>query len=356
MIRRKRPGFTLIELLVVIAIIAVLIALLLPAVQAAREAARRAQCVNNLKQIGLAIHNFENSNTKFPDGQGPVPKTSGALNGAYTRGSILTLILPYMEQSALYSTFNLELDVHTYAENETARCQQIASFICPSDMTANRMNGSSGQPYGSNSYYGSVGATAAQLFNTATATAETNTALLGIFNCTFNLSGNITSNPDFRKVTSTVTIASITDGTSNTAMFSETKRASQPSTSTQMMAKDMVHRSSSWVSPATGNWAPPADCDTSTATPLNYRGLQYYRALQALHTYAHTVQPNYKGFDCMDSGANAAHIAARSNHSGGVNVLNADGSVRFVKDSISLQTWMALGTRAGGEVISADAL
>ncbi|WP_165071267.1 DUF1559 family PulG-like putative transporter [Paludisphaera rhizosphaerae] len=351
-----RRGFTLIELLVVIAIIAVLIALLLPAVQAAREAARRAQCVNNLKQIGLAVHNFENANTKFPDGQGPVPKVSGALTAAYIRGSILTLILPYMEQASLYGAFNLDLDVHTYPENETARCQQIASFVCPSDMTANKMTGSSGQPYGSNSYYGCIGATAAQLFNTpAVGTAETNTILLGIFNITFNLTGSIATNPDFRKVTSTVTIASITDGTSNTAMFSETKRSSQPSTTTQIMAKDMAHRSQGWTTTA-GNYAPPSDCDTSTYLPLNYRGLQYHRALQAMSTYAHTVPPNYKGFDCLDSAAGASHIAARSNHSGGVCVLNADGSVRFVKDSISLPTWMAVGTRAGGEVISADAL
>ena len=351
----KRSGFTLIELLVVIAIIAVLIALLLPAVQSAREAARRAQCVNNLKQIGLAVHNFESANNKFPDGQGPVPKASGLASGAYIRGSVLTQVLPYLEQSSLFSAFNFEVDVHSYPENDTARTQQIGAFLCPSDPSASRLTSGAGRPFGANNYFGSIGATGNQLYNTGTATAETNVGLIGIFNFSMNLTGNISTNPDFRKVTSICTIASITDGTSNTALFSETTRSNLPSTTTGVMEKTMVHRSPTWTTPA-GNIAPLPDCDTSTASPLNYRGLQYYRALQPLHVYNHTTPPNYKGFDCTDTGPSAAHIAARSYHSGGVNVVQADGSVRFVKDSVSIQTWRALGTKAGGEVISSDSL
>jgi len=233
----------------------------------------------------------------------------------------------------------------------------MSAFVCPSDASSARMSGSRGQ-FGSNNYYGSIGATAGQLFNTPAGTAETETSRLGIFNIQMNLTGSLATNPDFRKVMNSVTIASISDGTSNTAMFSETRRSTLPSTATTAVVltdRNIVHRSQGWTTPA-GNYIPPADCDTSTYLPLNYRGLQYYRATQFLHVYSHTVPPNYRGFDCTDAVAGAAHIAARSYHSGGVNVGQADGSVRFVKDSVSLDTWRALGTRAAGEIISADSL
>ena len=134
---RPRRGFTLIELLVVIAIIAVLIALLLPAVQSAREAARWAQCTNNLKQLGLAVANFESSNSKFPDGIGPYPK-----NGGGTRLGVQGLILPYLEQSNLYGTFNFDRDMNGSIENDTARTQQISAYLCPSDSKGFRSPGS----------------------------------------------------------------------------------------------------------------------------------------------------------------------------------------------------------------------
>src|ERR1051326_8659731 len=111
---KRHCGFTLIELLVVIAIISILIALLLPAVQAAREAARRAQCTNNLKQLGLAAHNFESTNGKFPDGIGPYPKSTP---GGGTRISVQGLILPFMEGSNLFATFNLDIEMNSTPEN-----------------------------------------------------------------------------------------------------------------------------------------------------------------------------------------------------------------------------------------------
>jgi len=354
-----RSGFTLIELLVVIAIIAVLIALLLPAVQSAREAARRAQCTNNLKQLGLAVHNFESTNGKFPDGQGPVPTDPASVG--FIRASIQAQILPYLEQSALYSTFNLVLDVNSNPENDTARCQQMAAFNCPSDPAMTRMAGSvvygasTGQ-LGTSNYFGSIGATANQLYNTATATSETNQSRLGIFNMQMDLSGgSLATNPKFRSAMSKITIASVTDGTSNTAMFSEIRKSPLTSGS-PATDKDQIHRYTGTWDPVVDNWTPRLpDCDTNTANNVTYRGQQYYRATQFLHTYSHTVPPNYKGFDCMDTYASVGHIAARSYHSGGVNVGMADGSVRFVKDSVNIDTWRAIGTRAAGEVISSDA-
>ncbi len=109
---RSRRGFTLIELLVVIAIIAVLIALLLPAVQSAREAARRSQCVNNLKQLGLAALNFESVNGGYPSGYGPYPTAPGTTD--FTRMNTLTVVLPYLEQNATFTTFNFAWSGSTY--------------------------------------------------------------------------------------------------------------------------------------------------------------------------------------------------------------------------------------------------
>ena len=148
--RRVRSGFTLIELLVVIAIIAVLIALLLPAVQAAREAARRAQCTNNLKQLGLAVANFESTNGKLPDGLGPYPFNPPPAGGG-TRVGVQGLILPYLEQSSLYSAINLTIDMNSTGDNDTARCQQLSALLCPSD-------GKGGRSPGTRVWSGSTGA------------------------------------------------------------------------------------------------------------------------------------------------------------------------------------------------------
>jgi len=367
--RTRSRGFTLIELLVVIAIIAVLIALLLPAVQSAREAARRAQCVNNLKQIGLAVHNFESTNSEFPPGLGQPALLNPAGMGLGTRVGVQALILPYLEQSALYGTFNLSLHVNNSLENDTARTQQVSAFLCPSDGKGARMAGtatnaaSKGAGMGQGNYYGSNGATSSQMFNMPAASypnAETNTAFVGIFNITLNTTAPQPTasapSPDYRKVTNKTTIATITDGTSNTAMFSETRISTLPYPGAPAATPGEINRVYlvGW-SPATDNYVPPASCLTSTST-ISYRGMQYYRGdIPQLCYYTHTQTPNTRNVDCGDSGFAGAHVAARSYHSGGVNTLFCDGSVKFIKDSVNIQTWRALGTRAGGEVISADA-
>ena len=135
--RSHRRGFTLIELLVVIAIIAVLIGLLLPAVQAAREAARRSQCVNHLKQMTLALHNFESTNGHLPEGLAPYPKT----DRGGSRGTISVLLMTYLEQGNAYNVFNFELDVNSNLANTTVWYMQVSTYLCPSDPSSAQMMG-----------------------------------------------------------------------------------------------------------------------------------------------------------------------------------------------------------------------
>jgi prepilin-type N-terminal cleavage/methylation domain-containing protein len=213
--RRLISAFTLIELLVVIAIIAVLIALLLPAVQSAREAARRAACTNNLKQMGLAALNFEQTNSQLPPGYGPVPTLGGA-----GRANPKVLILQFLENSNTYNAFNLQWNLNIYevtGANYTATGQVINSYVCPSDANTSKVGTAPAQA-GYSSYMASTGGTAAQLqFNGIGVNAgdqESNSQFLGIFNVMLDANGNVTSK---------VTMASIVDGTSNTGLFAETK-------------------------------------------------------------------------------------------------------------------------------------
>jgi prepilin-type N-terminal cleavage/methylation domain-containing protein/prepilin-type processing-associated H-X9-DG protein len=359
---RRRDGFTLIELLVVIAIIAVLIALLLPAVQAAREAARRAQCVNNLKQLGLASANFESANGSYIPGSGPYPIGGGG------RANVLAQILPFMEQASLYNTFNLQVNINLYGAgtpNQTAQVTIINSFNCPSDPTSERLDGLA---YAN--YVADLGGTAAQQVGSASY-QESNAARLGIFNTTTDTGQPQWSNPPTNTIQNwpaylrmmPVTVAAVTDGTSNTGLFSETRRGHAPTGSTVngfiggIPTGDPLNV---YVVSSNDNYNPPnAACVYGGAgyyTRIVYRGQEYYRNLPETGYFNHTMTPNSKYWDCGIGGANfvQAHLAARSYHSGGVNVCFADGSVRFIKDSINPVSWLALGTRAGGEVVSAD--
>ncbi|MDG3007520.1 DUF1559 domain-containing protein [Paludisphaera mucosa] len=348
---QSRSGFTLIELLVVIAIIAVLIALLLPAVQSAREAARRIQCTNNLKQIGLAVYNFESSNGKLPDGWGPAP--NGGVPGqegnqGNSRPNVQALILGYMEQANLYGAFNFQLDVNAQAGNGTARLQQVSAYLCPSDPSLERIGGT-----GNNNYFASLGATASQRLGADTTVGEeTDSTRAGLFNIRLNATAP-RGNPDWQKIMAGVRLADITDGTSNTAMFAEIKRSRLPNGSGTGQAADHPDRVFYFGTGFDNGAVKLPECN-GPGSSLAYRGMQYYRQLPITTTYTHTVPPNYRGWDCGSSNFFAAHIAARSYHSGGVNVLFGDGSVHFIKDAINPTVWRALGTRAAGEVVSSD--
>jgi prepilin-type N-terminal cleavage/methylation domain-containing protein/prepilin-type processing-associated H-X9-DG protein len=358
-----RRGFTLIELLVVIAIIGVLIALLLPAVQAAREAARRAQCTNNLKQLGLAAMNFESTNGTLPGAMAPYAYISMSGN----RANHLAWLMQYLEQGALYNTWNFALDANLHQANDTARTTQVSAYLCPSDastaiMNNNALSGGLSVPMGRANYFGSIGNTAGwyHAMNMIVAVEEPNSQFVGLFNLTYDLGqpqymdspANTQLNPLFRQAKG-VPLQAITDGTSNTAMYAET-RLSRYSYPNPPAANPTNYNDEINVVSATGFTLqiPPATCQTLSAR-RTYRGLQYYRPLPEIGFYSHTLTPNYKLYDCVAS-TTAGHVAARSYHPGGVNVCFADGSVHFIKDSVSQPTWGALGTRGGNEVISAD--
>ena len=313
--RHDRHGFTLIELLVVIAIIAVLIALLLPAVQGAREAARRMQCVNNLKQIGIALHNYHDTLGSLPVGE---------LRGASY--SALAQTMPFIEQGNVSNAINFSLP-NGDAANDTARNTLMRFLLCPSDLDNK-------QPArgAATNYHANKGG------NVIWQDAVGPNAALPLANGTF-VYGEI------------VRLAQITDGTSNTAFFSE---------------RLLADGSNSIVSPIEDVFFPKSAPNTPDEAYAQCQALNIYDLanqapvfmgapwMNGQHTYQHIGSPN--GRSCGFFTVNRASMVPSSRHPGGVNVLFGDGSVKFIKQTISLPTWRGLGTRAGGEIISADAL
>jgi prepilin-type N-terminal cleavage/methylation domain-containing protein/prepilin-type processing-associated H-X9-DG protein len=352
-----RRGFTLIELLVVIAIIAVLIALLLPAVQSAREAARRAQCVNNLKQMGLAVHNYHDTNNAFPSGcLWPCPGN----DGCWGWGAAPALgVLQFIEQGTLYNAYNVALGVmgdtaaapNMWLGNSTVFNVKIATFSCPSDspeVATPVINylGNLGGPFALGGYTGTV---IPSQYSPWDYPAE-ETSLLGSAR--------------------TVNIASVTDGTSNTALWSEavsgttqgvTAGSGRFKEARGVFATNFNNRGRTTATVM----ALLAACQAvapGTASFRNDRGVgwQYTYPGYVNNLYNHVGPPNSRR--CSNAPPNAWSLdlwgtePPTSFHPGGVNMTLADGSVRFVKDTVGLQSWWALGTKAGGEVISADSL
>jgi prepilin-type N-terminal cleavage/methylation domain-containing protein/prepilin-type processing-associated H-X9-DG protein len=375
---RLKRGFTLIELLVVIAIIAVLISLLLPAVQSAREAARRVQCVNNLKQLGLALHNYISATGALPPGTvstygysvfGTVAVPPGALSN-WLSWSAQAMLLPYIEQGPLYNAANFKLNCCYDSSvsdggNSTVYSTRIAGFLCPSDAVAGQQN--------INSYFGSIGT------STIEAPADGNTT--GVF----RVLNSATS-------CSSVTLAAITDGTSNTIAFGEglvgdysktnnyrgngMSGATDPTggiiTSTiagnnaESDPKNVLLALQScntfWRSSALATCSGYSACDP--VGMKQYDGKIWALGERGITLFNTIVPPNSKQYpwrSCrLDASCpscapeSSSFVNASSNHPGGCNFALVDGSVRFIKDSVNMLTYESLGTRAGGEVISSD--
>lgn len=337
----ERRGFTLIELLVVIAIVGVLIALLLPAVQAAREAARRIQCTNNLKQMGLALHNYENTNGVLPPSV--VLRASGTSLVWSNGWSIHARIAPFAEQGVIFNTMNFDLS-YELLDNQTAASQTLSLFLCPSEgKTERRLD--NGNLFGVTSY--------------------------GWFTGDWFVWGGWVNGQGNRSafgVNRSRRLAEITDGLSQTLFASEGKTY-QPGQYCNSLSQ--INKP---------NLVPPPEADPYAVAPEYVNGSCWFRPDHG-HTgwmsgWNHqtgmntTWPPNKKllGGPNRDvdvdisgmaeegyEGPDFAAITARSYHPGGVNALMGDGSVRFVKSTIDGRTWRALGTVAGGEVIGADA-
>jgi prepilin-type N-terminal cleavage/methylation domain-containing protein/prepilin-type processing-associated H-X9-DG protein len=350
--RRHDSGFTLIELLVVIAIIAVLIALLLPAVQSAREAARRAQCVNNLKQIALAAHNYESAHSSFPIGNRGLqlaypglPPCSVTKDYSLPIGhTAFVFILPYLEDGVVYNAFNVVQSYDEYA-NGTAIGIKVATYICPSDTDA------APDPTGDIDVTQASYGTARGLQETLAFTWATVATLpdpKGQYASTCNQGPG----DGMFSVEWAHKIPQVTDGLSNTFLFGEMSRFRNEPPGSNFMFN---YIGGYWAGPPwTGNSFWPHDIrPTSGATcvpklnaPPDTNG-----AVQAACFATAFFPPDWIPVPACQ---NYGQFGFRSLHPGGANFAIADGSVKFIKDSINLRTYRALATRAGGEVIGAD--
>ncbi len=367
-------GFTLIELLVVIAIIAVLISLLLPAVQSAREAARRAQCTNNMKQLGLALHNYLSSTGAVPH---VYPLLYAGVTSTYSDGwgawSPQAQLFPYLEQTPVYNSINFSLPnrYSGWNANTTVLGVRIASFLCPSSPVAKgniaccvfiKTPG--------NNYFASVGPAIVY---------QSNQGTVGLFGYDYNPSLAINV-PVANRSNSTpaISIADISDGTSNTIAFGEW-RTGDFNCSVVTIPQDVINpvpwpnisQSGPWSGTALTTFMGWLNTCASTAPStithggtnweynMSYLGISWDQGIFGYSLGNTMLAPNPPYPNCRTCTWNGdwdcpGMYGLSSYHPGGGNIAMADGSVRFLKSSTNMNIVWALGTKAGGEVISSD--
>ena len=326
----RRPAFNLIELLVVIAIVAILIGLLLPAVPKVREAAAKAKCGNNLKQVGLALHGYENAFGCLPP-NGSLDTDVSPVHYSGLPFSALTRLLPYVEQSALFSQVNFKVSALT---QPSVIAQRVGTYICPSD--PNDKLSTTNPPTYPTSYGANIGDWFTEDFQT------------GRFG---NGALPCSRYPDERGVR----IVDITDGTSTTVGFAEVKAftaflnggglgASAPPPST---VADLLALGTSFQGYGHTSWAEEFGFQS---------GVTFVFPPNTAIWFVNPADGQRYDVDWETGSPIICYqaIGARSYHTGGVNTLFVDGSVRFIGNSIPQMTWRALGTRNGGEVVDAS--
>jgi prepilin-type N-terminal cleavage/methylation domain-containing protein/prepilin-type processing-associated H-X9-DG protein len=326
-----RKGFTLIELLVVVAIIATLIGLLLPAVQKVREAANRMKCSSNLKQLGLGLHHYHDVLGSFPPGlEQRISPDYPDVAPYLFRWSAVAKLLPFLEQTNVANSLDLESplfldeDLTVDTDNVLGVSQNLSVFLCPSDWGTPFVAVVRGQEepkFGPINYLGCIGSGGNR--------------------------GDRSNADGIIYVNSRTRLADISDRTSSTAMMSE---------------GILGQGGADLTRPPTPVEAPRVYANLSTAIPMSPTACARPQVWKTNSNskwadgevyctlYDHGYPPNAPQSDCISRGYNWK--AARSRHAGGVNLLLADGSVRFVHNGIDLATWHALGSRAGGEVIA----
>jgi len=373
---RFRRGFTLIELLVVIAIIAVLIALLLPAVQSAREAARRAQCTNNMKQLGLALANYESANGAYPASYGTGGKATGwGGQGTWGSWSPQAMLLGYFEQTPVYNSINFNLvshgDANTHGDmaQSTAITTRIPSLLCPSSPLMTGTYYGKSRP--GNCYFANVGSSLNWIGNAGAAN-----------NGIFMFGGG--DNATFQPATTAPArgVRDVTDGTSNTIAFGEWRLGDNNSCLLSIPQDVISHVAYPYNSNCT--WSAQASmpagsvyflqwlqsCAGSARTSTSQGGSNWEYNMSYLGrawnqgmfgwTLGNTLlAPNPQYPNCRTCSWNGdwdcpGMYGLSSYHPGGGNIAMADGSCRFLKSSTSMQTVWSLGSRAQGEVVSSD--